>query len=329
MDLITTNQRVFEVYLGLTTSGYDLGNPNRITAMHKSIQAADWSQQTLQYFRYACVNDGRINPYWPRASILTLVGILIDLEPSNFNKVMIRTHLAGIDNISPEDMDDDVINWAGTLIEQMMSLRGSQSYADAWACYQQIVQDEIRKKGNQYQTEILSAQDRLFDLLPFQSSPLKMTTILNPLQADPLTDIVSVQNCHYVVTSHLRTDSFIHELIHLSIDPYLSVWKDQLLRNMDLLDSAYEPMAHLSYAWDHSYASWQNVFSETLVRVLTLLVSENEDLESQKAQIETLVQQGFIYARPIAETITMIKGVQPLSDEWLKECLRACTLIAK
>ena len=88
-------------------------------------------------------------------------------------------------------------------------------------------------------------------------------------------------------------------------------------------------MAHLSYAWDHSFASWQNVFSETLVRVLTLLVSENESLELQETQIEGMVQQGFIYARPITETITKAKGVQPLSDEWLEECLKACTVISK
>ena len=329
MDLITTNQRVFEVYLGLTASGYDLGDPKRTAAINEIIQAANWNPQALQYFRYARINDGRINPYWPRASILTLVSLLIDLDPSNFNKAMVKTHLAKIDNISPEDVNDYLINWLGGLVEQMVSLRETQGYADAWTCYQQIVQDEILEKGNQYQTEILSAQDRLFDLLPLAAPSKEVTTILNPLQADPLTDVVNIHEYHYVLTSHLRADSFIHELIHLSIDPYLSVWKDQLSQNMNLLDSVYEPMAHLSYAWDHSFASWQNVFSETLVRVLTLLVSENESLELQETQIEGMVQQGFIYARPITETITMAKGVQPLSDKWLEECLKACTVISK
>lgn len=329
MDLISKNQRVFEVYLGLTASGYDLGNPNRTAAIYKIIRAANWNQQALKYFSYASINDGRINPYWPRASILTLVSILVDLEPSNFNKAMVRTYLAGIDNISPEDMDEDVINWAGDLIEQIRLLREAQGYADAWACYQQIVQDEILRKGNQYKNEILSAQDRLFDLLPLRSSPIRITTLLNPLQADPLTDIVSVHNCHYIVTSHLRTNSFIHELIHISINPYLRIWKDRLSKSKHLLELVYDRMEHLSYAWDHSSDSWLNVFTETLVRVLTVLVSENESLESQESHIEDLVQQGFIYSRPIAETIIMAKSIHPFSYEWLEDCLQACTSTAE
>ena len=317
------------MYLGLTASGYDLGSPNRTAAMVEIIRAMNWNQPALKYFSYACINDGRINPYWPRASILTLVSILVDLEPSNFNKAMVRTHLAGLDNISPEDLDNDVINWAGALTEQIVLLRETQGYADAWACYQQIVQDEVWRKGNQYTTEILSAQGRLFDLLSLRSSQIRITTLLNPLQADPLTDVVSVHNCHYIVTSHLRTNSFIHELIHISINPYLRIWKDRLSKSKHLLELVYDRMEHLSYAWDHSYASWLNVFTETLVRVLTILVSENEILESQETQIEDLVQQGFLYARPIAETITMEKGIQPLSFEWLEDCLQSCTSIAQ
>jgi hypothetical protein len=105
--------------------------------------------------------------------------------------------------------------------------------------------------------------------------------------------------------------------------------KDLISKSTHLLDLGYDRMAHLSYAWDHSSASWQNVFSETLVRTLTILVSENESQESQEARLKDLVQQGFIYARPIAETITSAKGIQALSHNWLEECLQACVSTAK
>jgi hypothetical protein len=64
-----------------------------------------------------------------------------------------------------------------------------------------------------------------------------------------------------------------------------------------------------------------NVFAETLVRVLTAFVSDDGGSKWQERQIDELVQQGFVYARPIADTMAK---EQTLSDEWLNRCLRAC-----
>jgi hypothetical protein len=58
-------------------------------------------------------------------------------------------------------------------------------------------------------------------------------------------------------------------------------------------------------------------------------VSDDKGTEWQASQIEDLVQQGFAYARPIAETIVMMDKEQPLSDEWLDRCLRACARVAE
>ena len=231
-------------------------------------------------------------------------------------------------NISPLDIDDHVIDWAAGLIEQAESLRDAQIYDDIWADYLQTIRDEITQNGNQYRTEILAEHGQLRDLLPAHSAPIQVATILNPLQADPLTDVVSLQNRNYVVTSHLRADSYVHELLHLSLDSCLQTWEERISESVNLLDLVYVRMKHLSYAWDHSPTSWYNVFSETLVRALTVLISD-ADPESQNSQIERLVQQGFIYARPIAETLASTEDIQPLTSEWLEVCLRACESLAK
>ena len=323
------NQGVFDVYLGLTASGYDLANPNRAGAICDAVMAENWSQRTLQYFCFARINDGRVNPYWPRASILTSVSLLIDQLPVTTHLALIRTHLAAMGNLPPAEVDDAMVSWAAAFPEQAASLRTSRVYADAWARYQHAIQDEIRENGIRYGREVLAAQDRLHALLPLHSSSPQVMTILNPLQADPLTDVVSVRDRIYVVTSHLRAESCVHELIHILLDSCLRVWGDRISRNVSLLDSVYDRMAHLMYAWDRSAASWNNVFSETLVRVLTVLVSDDGGPEWQASQIEDLVQQGFAYARPIAETIVMMDKEQPLSDEWLDRCLRACARVAE
>lgn len=325
--ILPPHRGIFNVYLGLIASGYDPGNPVRAGKIRKRIRTGGWSQKTLQYFNFACINDGRINPYWPRASILTSISLLVDQCPMKVTPKMIRAHLSTMKNISPLDIDDHVINWAAGLIEQAESLRDTQIYDDIWADYLQTVQDEITQNGNQYRTKILAAHNRLCDLLPVNIAPIQVATILNPLQAGLLTDVVNVQNHSYVVTSHLRANSYVHELLHVSLDSCLQTWEERISENVNLLDLVYVHMNPLSYAWDHSPTSWYNVFSETLVRVLTVLISD-ADPESQNFQIERLVQQGFTYARLIAEILALREDVQPLTNEWLEVCLQACATLA-
>jgi hypothetical protein len=327
IDLNTAaNQGVFDVYLGLTASGYDLANPDRAGVIHKALLAENWSQRTLQYFGFARTKDGRINPYWPRASILTAVSLLIERLPVSSHLTQIQTYLAAMDNISPSDMGSDMLYWTMDLPEQTTIIRKSRAYATAWEYYQQVIQSELYENRHSYQQEMIVAQDRLCILLPPQATLPQLVTILNPLQADPLTDVVNVYNRVYVVSSHLRSESSIHELIHILLSPWLCKWEERISVRVGLLDLVYDRMAYLTYAWDRSVGSWKNVFSETLVRVLTAFASGNEYSESQ---IGDLVQDGFVYARPIAETIVAMGKGNSLSEEWMDQCLCACAELAK
>jgi hypothetical protein len=222
-----------------------------------------------------------------------------------------------------------MIQWAADFPKQTAAIRTSRTYAKAWECYQQTIQSEISENGFRYQRDVIAAQGRLRVLLPPHSSSPQLITILNPLQADSLTDVANVRDRVYVVTSHLRSESCTHELIHILLEPWLRVWKERISTRVYLLDLVYDRMAHLTYAWDRSAASWSNVFSETFVRVLTVLASDDGYPEWQLSQIGDLVQQGFVYALPIAETIAAMGKEQSLSDEWLDRCLRACVKLAK
>jgi hypothetical protein len=323
------HQRIFDVYVGLTASGYDLANPDRVGAIRELLMTENWSQPLRQYFEFARINDGRINPYWPRASILASVSLLVDYLLADQHFDMISAYLQKMDNLSPADVDSAIVQWAADLPEQMLAIRASRTYAQVWSCYQQVIQREISENGIHYQREMSVAQDRLRGLLPVQSASPELIAVLNPLQADPLTDVMDVHGRIFVITSHLRSESCIHELIHILLAPWLRGWKDQIATSTHLLDLGYDRMAFLRYAWDHSAASWSNVFSETLVRVLTVLASDDE-LEWRLLQIDDLVKQGFIYASPVAGTIiAAMDKEQPLSDEWLNQCLWSCAKLAK
>jgi len=331
VDLNTaSNQGIFDVYAGLTASGYDLANPDRAGKICDVLMTENWSQQILQYFGFTRIQDGRVNPYWPRASILTSVSLLIDRLPVATHLALIREHLSAMRNLSPAGVDKAMIQWASDLPKQTEVIRTVRMYAKAWEQYQQAIQSEISENGVRYQQEMLTAQGRFCVLLPphFSSLPPQLITILNPLQADALTDVVNVRGRVYVVTSHLRTESCMHELIHILLDPWLRIWEERISTRVALLDLVYDRMTHLTYAWDHSVASWMNVFSETLVRVLTVLISDDR-YPGQLSEIDDLVQQGFAYALPIAETISAMGKEQSLSDEWLEQCLWTCAKYAK
>lgn len=64
------HRNVYDVYLGLTAAGYDMANPVRASGITKAILATRWGQPIVDYFGKARTEDGRLNPYWPRASIL-------------------------------------------------------------------------------------------------------------------------------------------------------------------------------------------------------------------------------------------------------------------
>jgi hypothetical protein len=79
-------------------------------------------------------------------------------------------------------------------------------------------------------------------------------------------------------------------------------------------------MLQLNYAWDQSIDSWINVFTETLVRTLSLWVLEIQSPPIFQKQLETLTHEGFFYAQSIADTL----NTQPLSEQWLIRCLTSC-----
>ena len=147
---------------------------------------------------------------------------------------------------------------------------------------------------------------------------------MNPLQADPLTDVVEVGDVVCVVTSHLRVESCVHELVHGWLEGALPDWRPVIRQHAELLHPVCRRMIQLSYAWDSSAVSWENVFIETLVRVLTAWALEGQDPSALPRRVAAIVREGFHYAVPMAETLCSGKGVQPLTVEWVERCLRAC-----
>ena len=212
--------------------------------------------------------------------------------------------------------------WAAALPERTKRLRTVHQYQNVLSCYRDVILRDMEENGLSYHHRAEAASAILRTLFP--TCRPQVVTILNPLQADPLTDFVETDGHGWVVTSHLRADSYVHELVHVCLESVLREWIPHISEHLHLLDAVYQPMVRLSYAWDRSASSWVNVFSETLVRTLTLWVLEGQVPDTLQVQLEAIVREGFLYARPIADTLASMNGRQPLSEQWLERCLHAC-----
>jgi hypothetical protein len=314
------NQSVFDVYLGLTAAGYNLANPIRANAITEVISTEDWPQATLGYFGKARIDDGRVNPYWPRGSILTSISYLTECYEMGTNQESIRSYLETLGNIAPSERDQDIVQWAMVLPEQKRILRCSSRYSAIFFEYAKTIEREVGKNGYSYSQRVDSAKSKLARLLP--SLSLSVCTVLNPLQADELVDIVEISNSVCVITSRLRPEAYVHELVHVHIDALLKEWVPIISARKHLLDAVYESMLYSSYAWDRSASSWVNVFIETLVRCLTAWILVGNAPASIEKQVCTMVREGFLYAHPVFEAIVLAR--QPLTEQWLVDCLDAC-----
>jgi hypothetical protein len=317
-------QSIFDVYLGLTAAGYELANPSRAGAMIEAVGAAVWAETTMAYFAQARIADGRINPYWPRGSILAGVSCLTEEHRLGTDLDSLQAYLATLHNVAPNERGPELARWLLAFPEQKRLLRASGSYSVLFLEYVQIIQREAAQNEAGYRWQVERAGEALARLLP--SRPFSVRTVLNPLQADELVDVLRAGDAVWVITSHLRPDAGVHELAHAHLEAWLLEWAPLISFHRELLDAVYEPMRRAGYAWDRSAASWLNVLTETMARCLTVWVLSDGDPAKGEAQVDALGRQGFLYARPVFEAL--VSARPPLTERWLRDCFHACGVAA-
>ena len=113
---VRASKQVFTVYVGLTASGYDLARASGGQAVRQLVQAirdADWPEQVVTYFRQARTGRCAVNPYWPRAFLLTLASLYLpESGPYRYaDPDLVSRHIQELDALGPADMGSDTIQW--------------------------------------------------------------------------------------------------------------------------------------------------------------------------------------------------------------------------
>lgn len=320
---ISLNINVFAVYVGLVAAGYDMTNTSDNEKLINGIRRMSWDNQVIDYYSWAKTSTCEVNPYWPRAFLLTLASLYISEENNliykDFDAVM--EHINSLNQIKLRDEEKEVYQWIKKLPSIHELVRETPGFHKLWQDYC----EKIRDNESEYNEIIHNATTLVteaFDLSIKELPPI--VVIPNTLQAPEVADFVTINNVVYVVQYKPNVVAIVHEYLHQVLENKLELNANIIREYTFLLDPVFNKMLKHQYAWAKDEVSWLNVFEEHFIRAASIWIENknNEKIAIEKA--EKNADHGFIYV-PIILNVFMSswRGSHEI-EMFIKECLEEC-----
>lgn len=221
--LFRPNIAVTAVYAGLTASGYNLADPGlegSAAPIIRRIREAGWPDDVLAYFSAARTATCVVNPYWPRAFLLTLAGLyMTNKAPFRFQDpgAMID-HVQGLDLIALDEKGPEVLDWLKRLPSAYAAVRSHPAFPGIW----QDIQLAVNSQSSKLARIARDVETAMTDAIGFHRDALPpIAAIVNPLQAPPVDDYVHVNGRTYAITARPDSAPLIHEILHHVLNPLL------------------------------------------------------------------------------------------------------------
>ncbi|MGE5654965.1 MAG: hypothetical protein ACM3ZQ_12030, partial [Bacillota bacterium] len=148
-NTISPNTHLFAAYVGLTISGYDMADDRdlEIQELIRKVRSLHWPPAIARYFAVARTGKVKVNPYWPRGSMLSTASLHIgpdhrfaQADESELERVFLQA-----ENIGPEDKAPDLLAWVMRLPEMVVIIMEHPAYAELWNSYLTIIQQRCAK----------------------------------------------------------------------------------------------------------------------------------------------------------------------------------------
>lgn len=316
------HKRIFTVYLGLIAAGYHLARPTNdtICRLIHEVRTTRWPDDIIGYFLQARTDDCAVNPYWPRAFLLTLAAAYLDdgAMPQFADAQCFLSAVKALDLVESVDRNEETLRWLLEFPRVYAGLWAQPECGVWWAAYYTAV--EPREYSALVQSAEFLLQQR-FGVPPWQLP--RIAIIANPLQAPELTDAVWLADAVYVIKAEPDLASCVHEALHALFSPPLARCRLIIERHLDLLTPVSHEMLQMGYAWDHSADSWTRVFEEHLVRAAEIWLTSADDAARDLAAFQQ-AQQGFTYVpRLLLCFHTAWPGIEHF-EQFILTCLTAC-----
>jgi len=221
--LSRASKQIFSVYLGLTASGYDMARPSRnqcLCQLIDGIKASDWPRHVLAYFRKARTDRCDVNPYWPRAFLVSLASLYLPESPpyQYSDPGAIERHIEDLEAVSPADKRADTVRWVLQLPDIYQALWAQPVTHRLWSLYERHL--------NLGQAEKVAADAAALIVRRTGVAPERLPGIVilpNPLQAPEVTDEVTIGDNTCIIASEPDLASCIHEMLHHLLSPALAL----------------------------------------------------------------------------------------------------------
>lgn len=321
-DHVICSKNLFATYVGLIIGGYNLADVVQAHQIHHRINSMVYNEDIQRYFSIARTASCEVNPYWPRAYLLTLASFYIDDGFSvyqDFSQVI--KHIEGLDNINPEEKNSELINWLKELPLYLRLISQSPMFDEIWKLY---TENEVKRTlhiCNEIQGVIHNIKSSLgIDGLDLPD----LVVIPNCLQAPQATDYIKLKRKIYVIKANPDKESIIHEYLHEIFKPYLDRNSDLIIKYSFLLKPVLSEMKRLQYAWGEDADSWVNVFEENFMRAAALWITHKDVYSIGYAISQRYETEGFAYVPSVFNSF--FDNWTGLNDfnSFLEKCLNSC-----
>lgn len=292
-ELVKVSKTLFATYAGLTASGYDMADctDGKVGMIIESIRKTVWPKEVIEYFAEARTGRCEVNPYWPKASMLSTASLRLREEDLAFyNADALVEFFRSLDNLMPDEKGNEVMEWIMKLPDVLVHVVNHPESGTLWSNYKGIVVDRSERCAD----ILVSARQLLVSTLGINDGDIpEFVFIPNLLQASVNADYEIDDRSIGVIGVDLNTLSVIHEALHVIFKPYMnSIQKG--LRRVPLCRLAdIGKMKLMGYAWNGEEESLSNISDESFVRAAALWVAYKNDTAEADKIAESYADDGF------------------------------------
>lgn len=257
------NKNLFAAWCGMIISGYDLfdNRDKEILYLCKEIKNKLYDDRIVKHFALSKTNAVECNPYYPRASDLSVYCFYIDKT--------LDAYYAFLDYCGDtEHRNPDFREWIEKSESYIRSIRENKHFSELFCTYYDI----INNRFTDIDSQIALIKDKLtkYNLL----ADIKMIFAPNLLQSKYLADYALIDNKLYIIAADFREKTIIHEYLHI-ITKVKQKEIEILLQEKDIKDFVnIAEMQKLGFLKDFSLQSQIHALEETFVRYYTDLLTK-------------------------------------------------------
>lgn len=142
---IKPNINIFASFIGLTVSGYYLAKSTCDKELLKLISRIEYNEGIANYFKQARTSTCKVNPYWPRAFLLSLSCLFVTEEYPHvyidFQNLL--SYIDSLSQINHDEKNDKLIHWMEKLPAMIDEIQGNALVQDIWLKYVSLVKKNI------------------------------------------------------------------------------------------------------------------------------------------------------------------------------------------